>query len=508
MGRLYQIYGLFAFLCVYIYVLAGCRGLKYRRSLIVALLANLLFIFIGYKHISMPILTWSIMGGIGLPLIIYGIMYDTNIALIIATIYLPYNLIFPATFGGIQPALNATNIILVALVAGLFIGGKGNRTNNAKRNPVVILVLIFSALSLLAFLQGGLVYRGGYFGRFFFSFKRWLTPFIVFYLFYKHLPDRKVIKIIFAIAMLTIIANIYFGLLQWVNLGFGMYSERKYRLGGFNLHPNYFGAFIAYYLPFLVGTLLFEYRKISGKFLLFPILLGLRVIIPVNSRGSWIALPPAFLTIGFFRGKLLIPLAVLAVLLVLAFPEILIPQAIQDRFQAAIDIRPQDDIYAAEQMQPGQFISESRAISFRVRWILLQGGLRMLQSRPWFGYGWSTFPYLVGDYTEGGVRGTAHNMWLKIACEMGLAGLISIMAVFVFLFKAGIYVLRREKDPMLKGMALGLLGSIPALIVNNLTGSRLDSVDLTITFWIISACTVRMKEINRSERNLSAQGLP
>lgn len=507
MGRLYQLIGAFCVALVFYYVWTACRGLKYRKSLLAVQAANLIFVLIGYKHLSMPVLTMFVMGAVGIPLIIYSVMYDTNVSLLIATVYLPYNLLLPGTFGGILKALNVTNIILIALVIALFIGKNKAAASAQRRNPAVILVILFMAISIFSFIQGGLLFRSGYYGSIIFPLKRWLTPFFVFYLFYKKVPDRMLIKIIFAIALITIIANIYFGLLQWVNLGFGMYAERKYRLGGFNLHPNYFGAFIAYYISFLVGPFLFEYKKTAGKFLLFPILLGLRVIIPVNSRGAWIAIPPAFLTMGIFRSKILIPLVILAVLLVLALPDVLIPQAIQERFASVTQTIPAESIYALEGRAPGEFLGESREISFRVRYLLLQGGLRMSRDSPWFGFGWWTFNQLVGKYTEGGVVGTPHNIWLKILCEMGLVGLTVLLGIFLVVFKTGIYVLRREQDPMLKGMVLGLMGSIPALMVNNMTGSRLDSVDLNIIFWIIAACVIRLKEIIRSEKAVSAQGV-
>ena len=66
-------------------------------------------------------------------------------------------------------------------------------------------------------------------------------------------------------------------------------------------------------------------------------------------------------------------------------------------------------------------------------------------------------------------------------------------------------MLRREQDPMLKGMALGLLGSIPAIIVKGVTGSRLDSVDLNILFWITAACAIKLQEIIKREKALSAR---
>ena len=102
MGRLYQLFGSFCVLAVFYYSWTAYRGLKYRKGLIIVQLANLIFVLIGYKHLSMPFLTWFIMGAVGIPLILYGIMYDSSVTLIIATTYLSYNLMLPGAFGGVQ----------------------------------------------------------------------------------------------------------------------------------------------------------------------------------------------------------------------------------------------------------------------------------------------------------------------------------------------------------------------------------------------------------------------
>lgn len=124
----------------------------------------------------------------------------------------------------------------------------------------------------------------------------------------------------------------------------------------------------------------------------------------------------------------------------------------------------------------------------------------MIKVNPWFGFGWGTFPYIIRNYTDGGKAGTAHNMWLKVACEMGLVALALIMFMLFLFFKSAFYVYKREKDRLLRGMALGYMASIPAIVVCNFTGNRFDAVDLIIIFWLLSACILRLKDIIIKER--------
>lgn len=231
-------------------------------------------------------------------------------------------------------------------------------------------------------------------------------------------------------------------------------------------------------------------------------MIGLRIIIPTNSRGAWISLPPALLTVTFFKNKILFLTVIMATILVfLSFP-MLIPDTVKMRVEDAVNMEDPSGIYAEQSSNPVGFLSSSKSLSMRTRGILLAGGLKLMRLNPWFGQGWGTFPFLIGNYTEGGVRGSAHNMVLRVLCEMGVITVIVLGMFLVLMFKCGFYVFRREKDKMLKGMALGYMASIPAIIVCNFTGNRFDSVDLISIFWILSACVLRLKDIIHHERML------
>ncbi len=499
MGRLYQFVGI---LCVYFafhYVWQECKGLKYRKALIVAVLAQLLFVLIGYKHISAPLLTYLFIGGIGIPAIIIGMMYDPNILLIAAALYLPFNLLLPGTFGGFAKAFNLTNVILVALFISLFVAKKQNtgRVYSTSRSVMAFLAA-YLVLSLMAYVKGSLYHGINYLTVFIFPVKRWLTPVIVFYFFYKLVKGRDIIKIIFSILLLTVVVNIYFGLLEWVNLGFGTYSDIKHRIGGINMHPNFYGAFLAYYLGLVAGPCLTTFRKTAGKFLIFPALLGLRIIIPTNSRGAWMGLAAALPVFSFFRSKLTMLFFILGVSLLFIFPD-LMPTTVRMRFQEGMEHgRPAELIYT--QPGPETILSESKSISVRTRWLLWEAGLELAKENIWFGSGWGVFPFRIGDYNHDLTRASAHNIWLQILCEMGLLTLVALFLMLALLFKSAVYVLRREQDPMLQGMALGFLAAIPAIIVANLTGNRFDAEEVMFHFWILAACLLQLKNIIQTER--------
>jgi O-antigen ligase/polysaccharide polymerase Wzy-like membrane protein len=503
MGRLYQLFALFSVLCVFNYVRTECRGLRYNKALLAAIFTTLFFVTIGYKQLSIPHFTYLFIGVIGIPSIIYGVMYDPNILLIIAAIYIPFNLLLPADFGEFQKAFNGTNVVLIALFIGFMLGKKKSSIINLPKSNIIIkIAILYALLSIISFIRGSLFHGVDYLLAFLFPLKRWLTPMILMLFFYKMLRDRDMIKIIYAIFMIIVIANIFYGVLEWVDLGFGTYTEFKRRLGGMNGAPNLYGAFLVYYSCLIIAPFLTSFRKTSAKFLIFPIMLGLRILIPTNSRGAWISLPPALLTVSFFKNKILFLGAILATVMAVLFFPILIPGTVKMRIEGATSMEDPSGIYADQDLNPIGYLSASKSVSMRTRAILLSGGLKMMRLNPWFGQGWGTFPYLIGNYTEGGVRGTSHNMVLRLLCEMGYITVVVLGIFLILMFRCGFYFFRREKDLMLKGMALGYMASIPAIIVCNFTGNRFDSVDLIVIFWILSACVLRLKDIIHHERAL------
>lgn len=502
MGRLYQLFALGSVAFVFNYVRAECRGMRYNKALLAVIFSVLFFVTIGYKDISLPYLTYLFIGVIGIPSIIYGAMYDPDILLIIAATYIPFNLILPADFGGIQKAFNGTNVVMIALFIGLIMGKKKFRAGNLPKSNIIIKVaILYAILSIVSFVRGSLFHGIDYLLTFLFPLKRWLTPILLLIIFYKMLWDRGMIKIIYSVLILVIVANIFFGVLEWVQLGFATYTDFKRRLGGINGAPNFYGAFLAYYLCLIVAPFLTSFSKSSAKFLIFPIIIGLRIIIPTNSRGAWLALAPALLTTLFFKNKILFLLSIISLVFIIALFPMLIPGTIKTRVEGAVEREGESGIYVEQPSNPVGYLSASKSVSMRTRSVLLAGGLKMMKLNPWFGLGWGTFPYLIGNFTEGGVRGTSHNMALRILCEMGIITLITLGIFLILMFKSGFYVFRHEKDTMLKGMALGYMASIPAIIVCNFTGNRFDSVDLIAIFWMVSACILRLNDIIRNEKN-------
>jgi len=498
MGRLYQIFGFFCCLIVLNYCWKNSRGDALRRALPVCFCVAFVFISIQAKSISIPMLSYAVIGLIGVPAMVYGILFRYEVLLLITALYIPHNAILPADFGGLQTALNGTNIVFAALLLGVVIGTSKTTVKYRAKSFLNALVYIYMGTIIFSFVRGSLFFGAVYYSDIIFDLKRFLTPMVLYLIFVYKLPDRSTIRIVVGVSMIVVVMAIYLGLLEWVDLGFGTYSGMHRRLGSLNMHPNNFGAFIAYYLGFIWGPFLVNFRRFDAKLLVLPVLMGIRIMLPTNSRGAWISLPPALATVTFFKNPILLVGLGFASIVPFTMKPALLPETIAYRFADAARMEKEDSLYA----EPGitSYVAESRSVSIRTRYLLLETGLDVWMQNPFFGHGYGVFQYSIREYSGGDVRGSAHNGWLKMLVEMGLITVGALMGVFFYGMYCSYQVYRMEKNLFLKGFALGYLGCVPAIIVANLTGQRINHVDLISIYWLMTACIVKLYVINRHER--------
>ena len=498
MGRLYQIYGLASCLCVLFYCYGFCSKDRWRKALPLVFLVSFVFIVIHAKSISAPVITYILVGGLGIPFLIYGMLFRKEVLLIIAALYIPHNAILPADFGGIQKALNGTNIVLGAMFVAMTFGGKSGEARHSSKSKANVLTLIFLLTTLVAFIRGSLFFGEDYYKYMIFDFKIYVTPLLLYFMFVRMTNDRPLMRSLVSVLMIVVVMAFYLGVLEWVELGFGTYSGFKRRLGGLNMHPNNYGAFIAYYIGLIWGQVLVNFNRFGGKMLLLPVLMAVRIIIPTNSRGSWISLPPAVLVITLRRDiRLLAGMLVLLLLLVMLFPGI-IPATVAERFTEAFQVQESGHIYYAnDSLSVVALESQSLSISTRAR--ILKTGLQLWGTNIFWGHGYGVFSYKLREYSGGSVRGTAHNGWLNMLVEMGAIAFFSLMSLFGYLLMTAWKTYRLERDPFLRGFLLGYLGCVPAILVANLTGERFSHVDLLAIFWMASALVVKLSIMNKEE---------
>jgi O-antigen ligase len=99
-----------------------------------------------------------------------------------------------------------------------------------------------------------------------------------------------------------------------------------------------------------------------------------------------------------------------------------------------------------------------------------QAGMRMFNTSPWIGLG-------IGNYGVAYARfasphwydslGHAHNLYINFLAETGIFGALAFLVLWA---SAGLFAWRqsRSNDPLLRSLAIGLIGTIAYLSVHSL----------------------------------------
>jgi putative inorganic carbon (HCO3(-)) transporter len=226
------------------------------------------------------------------------------------------------------------------------------------------------------------------------------------------------------------------------------------------VHPNVMAGYLALLLPLLLAGLLYE--KWSTKetgwlrmaLVLLASLAGLSVLVLTKSRGAWTGLAAALLLLAGLRFRwgwfLTLVTGLAAVVLV-----------------ARLGLAPAMDL-----------LSRSDSINTLAgRAEIWTRAFYMMRDFPFTGIGMGTFVEVTDKLypmflNAPGSIPHAHNLFLQVAVDLGLPGLVAWLVIFYLAAQAAWRAFRggqRLGAGWLAGLGAGLMGSQLALVVHGLT---------------------------------------
>ena len=264
-------------------------------------------------------------------------------------------------------------------------------------------------------------------------------------------------------------------------------SDGVYRAYGTFEQPNPFGGFIGLNLPIAIGLMLavwgstwqaratYHVPGIRWRILRFTfhallvsftaLLLAIALYLSF-SRGAWLGAVAALLAMGLFLPRRRwIGLAVIGGLIAIGmglYGANLLPASIADRFAdvgALVDFR---DVRGVKINDANYAVVERLA-----HW---QAAVRMIETHPWTGVGFSNYQPVYEQYRLLNwpmPLGHAHNIYLNVAAETGLPGLLAYLGLWTAIFALTIRTLERPSGAY-RWLALGLLGAWVDLSVHHL----------------------------------------
>ena len=322
-------------------------------------------------------------------------------------------------------------------------------------NFVLLLFFLTMGFSLLA--SGDLIGK---------SFRAWTCKWgegVLLFYFAQFFLSKRQIKMILMVFAVTAFITTLSGLYQYSS-GFdflkgyqAIKTERFTAITASFNHWNDFATFLVAMFFIVYGFLKYS-QKVAVKILLFVFLLMMALsLIFTYSRGGWLAfvliLPVSMIFFSDKKGKLIVPFF----LLVLAIGVMLVP-AVQCRFLMAFQVNNDAD-----------------------RFLLWKGAFSMLKASPVFGTGVGLFMDRLPEYSD--LYGKyAHNKYIQILAETGILGFLTFLWFLWELIFVAYRKLRKEKDPLIIGLFLG----ITAFLIHSFFDTQFYSLRLAMFFWMLA----------------------
>jgi len=461
-----------------------------KTSFILGFFIVCIFALIVQMDLSLP--KWVLIPGalIG-ALLLLGASFKSPLpAFYVMTCYIPFSKILVGDFGSGTLAFNLTNLLMILVLLGMMARKADKDIPMFSGNHLNIPILLFCMISLLSFVRASFFYGGDYdVAGFIIQLKRWLTPILLFFLAYNSLEGKESVKNSIKIVMLVVFLAGLMATWDYMNLSPGT-SFEKARIGGITKKSNQLAAFFVYYMFLYWGFFLMRLKSFSSWWLVAPILATFRGLQVTFSRGGYLAFAFAVYVITFIRSKFLFfMLCVITVLLILN--PILLPSGV--RYRMGMTLQDSGDIYDSSDFEGSLEASSQNRIE------VWRAGFEMIKDEPLFGFGYGSFPTIIGSYNSN-VRGfDAHNSYIILAAEMGIPSLVIFLLIIAVFWFETMWVYRRSKDAFFKATALGMLGGIAGLLIVNIFGSRLNSLEVSGYFWILAGIILRIKHLEKTE---------
>ena len=238
-------------------------------------------------------------------------------------------------------------------------------------------------------------------------------------------------------------------LLAVSNTWFSYYADRPPSLRLFSVFPDShsFGLFMVLSVPILLTV--FYGKK---KFGYYPVLVFfLSAVILSGSRGIWLsaALPFAVGLYLFFKKSdwksVLKPILLSFAALVLLFPVVSVLLGASQESPEG-EYVPSSFALAFKRAKSISDISETSNLSRLQIW---QKSLKAISQRPFLGVGVGNYPRVLEQDIEAGKKGaSAHNLYLDVASEAGIAAVLVLILIFVEMLRISHQILKQSKEPV------------------------------------------------------------
>lgn len=210
------------------------------------------------------------------------------------------------------------------------------------------------------------------------------------------------------------------------NTWFSYYADSPPTLRMFSIFPDShsFALFV------IIGLIFIVYLLKEKKYFWIATTLSLLALIFSGSRAVWLSAIVPFLVAIFLlifkKQKIFKPFLVMLIIFALAFPISSLISSLS--YQGGGD--------GTLAFKRAKTIADMEELSVKSRIGIWKTSLQSILKHPILGVGIGNYPLVLGEDIANGKKGaSAHNLYLDVAAEMGLLGLIALLLIFLEILK-------------------------------------------------------------------------
>lgn len=285
--------------------------------------------------------------------------------------------------------------------------------------------------------------------------------------------DRKAVRTVILITAISLLFVDRSVILENLTRSWASFDEDKRAVGPLAYGSNQTAAFLAQFAMFFWGFLQFVKRKklkLLGYALVAATLFGTMYEF---SRGAYLAVLFGVLVLGILKDRKL-----LVILGVFLFTwQAIVPLPVRQRVMMTQDSSGQLESSAQERVD------------------LWSDAERSILANPLFGNGFATYQFgqHVADLEN------THNWYVQVLVETGVIGLIIALFLLQQMFSLSYRLFKRARDPLYRGLGLGLFIAVSACVLSNCFGDRWTYLEITGMLWVLVGAAVRADQFTNEE---------
>ncbi len=297
---------------------------------------------------------------------------------------------------------------------------------------------------------------------------KYIEYYIIYFMVINNLESKRQIKRFIIVIFITCLIISIIGILQ-IPGGTRVSAPFEGERG----EPNTLGGYLILILSIAIGLILTIKNRVEKKLLIGLCLIIIPPFLYTLSRSSWIALIPMLVVLIFFTEKkaMLIGSTVLIILL----GSFMIPESVEERIQYTFSGR-------AQSIQTETVFGISFDSSTSARITRFKYSFKNWTKHPIIGWGVTGAGFIDGQYN-------------RILEETGLLGLFGFLWLIYSIFKHTLRSFRESDDLFLKGLSLGMLAAIPALLGHALGSNTFIIVRIMEPFWLLVGIVISIPRI-------------